>query len=273
MKEKIIAVQKYREMLLADKYRPGYHFAIPGDLGQPGDSNGAFYADGRYHLMYLYKNSETNGYHWGHISSTDLLHWRSHPDALTVYEGDNGCFSGGAFVDDDGTAYLTFWKFAAVDPEKDRSGIAIAFSKPPYDNWERIEPIAVNSAEWGILELEKDGKQIHIGSADPSNIWKMNGKYYLQAGNLCVLNKYGREETSPEEYKGGWTDLFCSEDMKKWKYVHRFYENTLEGCSGYDLPDATEDDMCPSFLPLFDSESGGNKTDKWLQLFLSLIHI
>ena len=49
-------VKNYREKMLSDPYRPGYHFAIPEGDGRPGDSNGAFFADGRYHQMYLYKN-------------------------------------------------------------------------------------------------------------------------------------------------------------------------------------------------------------------------
>ena len=222
-------VKNYREKMLSDPYRPGYHFAIPEGDGRPGDSNGAFFADGRYHLMYLYKNDETNGFHWGHISSLDLLHWRAHPDALTVHEGDGGCFSGGAFVDDDGTAYLTFWKFAALDPEKDKSGIAMAYARPPYEKWERMEPIAINATEWGMTDMVIDGQVEHICNADPSNIWKIGDTYYMQTGNLCILNKYGREEDSPEKYQGDWTDLFRSRDLKSWEYVHRFYKNTHAG--------------------------------------------
>ena len=74
--------REYRELMLSDPYRPAYHFAIPDDDGRPGDPNGAFYADGRYHLMYLYRRRSTNAFHWGHISSRDLLHWRAHPDAI-----------------------------------------------------------------------------------------------------------------------------------------------------------------------------------------------
>ena len=46
MKSEILLTRKYRERLLADPYRPMYHFAICDDVGFPGDSNGAFYADG-----------------------------------------------------------------------------------------------------------------------------------------------------------------------------------------------------------------------------------
>lgn len=266
MKEESVIVKKYREKMLADPYRPGYHFAIPDSDGRPGDSNGAFFADGRYHLMYLYKYPETTGYHWGHMSSIDLVHWRHHPDALTVEDGDNGCFSGGAFVDEDGTAYLTFWKFPAVDETKDHSGIAMACSRPPYDVWERMYPIAIDATEWGVLDMEKNGQVQHLGCADPSNIWKVGDTYYMQTGNLCVLNKYGREADSSPYYQGGWTELFRSKDLKTWEYVHRFYENTV---TGVDWPDATEDDMCPSFLPLYDAKENGAFSGKYLQIFIS----
>ena len=168
MKDMSVIARKYREALINDPYRPLYHFAIPDGDGNPGDSNGAFYADGRYHLMYLYRNHDTEAFHWGHISSHDLLHWKHHPDALTLENGDEGCFSGGGFVDDDGTAYITFWKFAAKDGS-DNGGIDIAFSKPPYDVWERIRPIAINGSAkvWGTMDI--DGEE--ISCAEPSNIW------------------------------------------------------------------------------------------------------
>ena len=58
--------------------------------------------------MYLYER-EGSGFSWGHVSSTDLLHWRHHKDALGPGDGDEGVFSGGAFVDENGTAILSYW--------------------------------------------------------------------------------------------------------------------------------------------------------------------
>jgi len=266
---RIINTRTYREQMLADPHRPTWHFAIPDDNGIPGDTNGAFFADGRYHLMYLYRNSATNGFHWGHISSIDLLHWRHHPDAIGVEADDDGCNSGGAFVDDDGTAYLTFWKFVSRSG-RDHGGIAMACARPPYNVWERMKPIAIEGDKpWGVKDLEVDGKIEHIGCADPSNIWKYNGMYYMQTGNLCVLSKYGRAEDADPHYRGDWVDLFRSKDLKTWEYVHRFYENPyrVNAVNENDWPDRSEDDMCPSFLPLFDRS--GNPTGKWLQLFIS----
>ena len=269
MKAEILLTRQYRERLLKDAYRPAFHFAIPDDLGIPGDSNGAFFADGVYHLMYLYKNSETDAFHWGHMSSLDLLHWRHHPDALTGFEGDRGCFSGGGFVDDDGTAYISFWKFGAIDKNKDKGGIAIAYARPPYDVWQRMEKIAIESAPdmWGVTNVEVNGETVHVGSADPSNIWKANGKYYIQTGNKPILDRFGRGAKAEAKYMGDWTDLFRSDDLKNWEYVGRFYDNPQMGVN--DWPDATEDDMCPSFLPLYDAEENGKPTGKYLQLFIS----
>ena len=261
-----VSARLYREALLHDPNRPLYHFAIADGDGMPGDSNGAFFADGRYHLMYLYRSHADDTFNWGHISSRDLLHWRHHPDALRGEKGDEGAFSGGAFVDEDGAAYLTFWKFAARDGS-DNSAIAIARSRPPYDTWERLYPLAVPAAEWGIASVNVDGQDVPVCCADPSNIWKKDGWYYMQTGNLCVLNKYGREENAPREYQGDWTDLFKSRDLIHWRYVHRFYHNPRMGAD--DWPDRTEDDMCPSFLPLYDQKSGGKPTGKYLQLFIA----
>ena len=85
----IKSARTFRERLLSDPYRPGYHFVVPEDWGVPGDPNGAFYANGRYHLMYLYHH-EGSGFSYGHVSSNDLLHWRHHADAIGPGDGDNG---------------------------------------------------------------------------------------------------------------------------------------------------------------------------------------
>ena len=130
-----------REKLLEDPYRPRYHFCVPEDNGMPGDPNGCFYARGRYHLMYLYNRSGV-GFCWGHLSSHDLVHWRHHPDAIGPGDGDEGCFSGGGFVDDDGTAYLTYWmlwgdKGIGIAQSNDRDVRSSGRSRPPIPSSSR----------------------------------------------------------------------------------------------------------------------------------------
>ena len=90
--EVVRSARLLRERFLADPYRPTYHFCAPEDMGMPGDPNGAFCHNGRYHLMYLY-NRNGSGFCWGHISSSDLVHWRHHPDGIGPGQGDEGCKS------------------------------------------------------------------------------------------------------------------------------------------------------------------------------------
>ncbi len=249
----------FREKLLEDPYRPGYHFCVPEDNGRPGDSNGCFYANGRYHLMYLYAR-QGSGFCWGHISSKDLVHWRHHPDAIGPGNGDEGCFSGGGFLDDDGTAYLSYWMLWGD------KGIGIAKSSDRhYDRWQKLDanPV-IKSSEWGITETkDQTGNPLIYGSADPTNLWKKDGKYYILTGNLLVLNKYGRKPDSAEHFRGDHLYLLESEDLAHWTYKGEFYERNPE------WTDASEDNMCPSFLPLPGSPDGGPPSGKHLLLFIS----
>lgn len=64
-------------------------------------------------------------------------------------------------------------------------------------------------------------------------------------------------------YQGDWLDLFMSEDLEHWSYLHRFYE------SNRDWTSKTEDNMCPSFLPLPSGPDGGPSRGKHLLLFIS----
>lgn len=257
--EVVRSARLLREKFLDDPYRPGYHFCVPEDMGMPGDPNGAFYHDGRYHLMYLYNRTGT-GFCWGHISSKDLVHWRHHPDAIGPGHGDEGCFSGGGFVDDDGTAYLSYWMLWGD------KGIGIAKSDDAgFDEWTKsVANPVIRSSEWGVTEAkDANGKTFYYGSADPSNIWKKDGRYYMLTGNLLVLNKIGREPESPLSEQGDRLYLFVSDDLKSWNYERVFYERKAE------WTDRSEDNMCPSFLPLPSTADGGPVSDKHLLLFIS----
>jgi beta-fructofuranosidase len=253
------STRAFRERLLRDPFRPAFHFCVPEDRGSPGDPNGAFYHDGRYHLMYLY-NRTGSGFSWGHVSSKDLLNWRHHPDAIGVGDGDAGCFSGGAFVDSDGKAVLSYWGLWGA------RGICLAQSTDKhFDHWVKFKsnPV-IKSTEWGITAAkDKNGKESLYGSADPSNIWKKDGRYYMLTGNLLVLNKIGRKPDAPANEQGDRVYLFRSDDLEHWEYLHPFYESDRR------WTDRSEDNMCPSFLPLPSRPEGGAPSGKYLMLFIS----
>ncbi|MBI2505711.1 MAG: glycoside hydrolase family 32 protein [Candidatus Latescibacteria bacterium] len=188
------------------------------------------------------------------------MHWRHHPDAIGPGGADEGCFSGGALVDEDGTATLSYWMLWGS------RGIGLAQSRgPEYDTWTKLEanPV-IKSSEWGVTELEDaQGKPFYVGSADPSNIWKEDGRYYMLTGNLSVLDKLGRVPEAPEAEQGDRLYLFVSDDLRQWQYLHVFYQRRPE------WTERSEDNMCPSFLPLPSSPEGGPPSGKHLLLFIS----
>ena len=88
----------------------------PHSLGrvQMNDPNGPFYCAGRYHVFYQHipEGCEWDfGIVWGHAISTDLVHWEHLPNALKPSPGGldaDGCFSGCAIVDTDGTPTILY---------------------------------------------------------------------------------------------------------------------------------------------------------------------
>ncbi len=87
----------------AEPYRPVYHHTPP--YGWMNDANGLFYKDGVYHLYYQYNPYACvwGNMHWGHSTSTDLVHWEHQPVAL-YRDGYGHIFSGSSVVDFDNTA-------------------------------------------------------------------------------------------------------------------------------------------------------------------------
>lgn len=86
-----------------DRHRPVYHFTAPA--GWLNDPNGLTQRHGEYHLFYQFNPSAPvhDRIHWGHAVSTDLVHWRDLPIALTPSEGADvdGCWSGVLVYDGD----------------------------------------------------------------------------------------------------------------------------------------------------------------------------
>jgi len=138
-----------------------------------------------------------------------------------------------------------------------------------FERWTKFgENPVVGSTHWGwTLSHDADGREVRYASADPSNIWKKDGKYYMVAGNLCLLNDNGRKPDSPEAMKGDCVYLFESSDLKSWTYRHPFYQRRVSETRSSGWTDPDEDNMCPSFLPLPDAH--GAPSGKHLLLFIS----
>ncbi|MEU5715893.1 glycoside hydrolase family 32 protein [Streptomyces sp. NPDC020403] len=87
---------------------PGPHFPALHPRPAKGwvnDPNGMVFHDGRYHVFFQYNphDARHRDMHWGHLVSTDLLHWQELPLALAPTPGGvdaDGVWSGNALSHD-----------------------------------------------------------------------------------------------------------------------------------------------------------------------------
>lgn len=93
-----------------DPHRPRYHFVAPA--GWLNDPNGLCRWGDTYHLFYQHFPTAPihRDMHWGHATSSDLVHWRHEPVALAPGEDgpdSGGCWSG-VLVNDNGTPTIVY---------------------------------------------------------------------------------------------------------------------------------------------------------------------
>lgn len=147
---------------------PNAAFHFRPEAGVLGDTI-PYYWNGVYHVFYL------KGANWGHISSTDLIHWRQLPDAIekgaesAAPDGEN-CWTG-SIVEDGGTFHLFYTGKNSQDPKGEQkvmhatSKDLIAWRKRPDDTFYADGTIYWNKTINGAI----DDKQIyhHQAFRDP----------------------------------------------------------------------------------------------------------
>ena len=190
-------VRAHRERLLSDPWRPGYHFVIPEGVAIPFDPNGAIYWKGRYHLFYIFQDKRTGkkSDHWGHVSSTDLFHWRHHPTGLL-----EGMYSGNCFVNEHGVPTMCYHQV------NEGNALAIALDDE-LNEWQKLESNP-------ITPITEVGDEHHgrFRSWDPFG-WYDGSHYYAIFGG---------------EHPG----IATSESLQgKWRYVGDLFAHGLEGVS------------------------------------------
>ncbi len=158
----ISASRHVREQLLADPYRAAYHFVIPEGQAMPFDPNGAIYWKGRYHLFYIFQDER--GHNWGHVSSTDLFHWRHHPTGLI-----SGMFSGNCFINKEGRPTMCYHQVGQGN------AMAVAVDDE-LNQWRKLDSNP-------ITPKTQPGDPFHdkYRSWDPFG-WVENGNYYAIFG-------------------------------------------------------------------------------------------
>ena len=184
-----------RERILSDPARPGYHFANPEGVAMPFDPNGAIYWKGRYHLFYIFQDSRSGhrADHWGHVSSTDLFHWRHHATGLL-----DGMYSGNCFINADGVPTICYHQ------KGEGNAMAVALDDD-LNAWQKLEVITPTTREG-------DAHHDRYRSWDPFG-WHEGDSYYAIFGGK-----------RPGVAKSSALD-------GEWRYVGDLFAHGVEGVS------------------------------------------
>ncbi len=186
----------------AEARRPLIHFTAR--RGWLNDPNGMVYYAGEYHLFFQHNPYGTawGNMHWGHAVSTDLVHWRELPLALSPKKWDDFAFSGSAVVD---TANTSGFGTAAAPP------LVTAFTST--GRGECITYSIDRGRTW--VEYDRNPVVKHAGR-DPKLVWHAPTKRWVMA---VYDEKAGGQD------KG--VSFYTSPDLKAWAFASRtgdFYE-------------------------------------------------
>ena len=203
------------DMTNKEKFRPVYHHTPA--YGWMNDPNGMFYKDGVYHLYFQWNpyGSVWGNLHWGHSTSTDLMHWKFEGCAI-VPDAWGAIFSGSCVVDHENTAgfgkeaVVAFYTSAKSTPWGDIQMQSMAYSLDNGKTFTKYEgnPILTSS--------EKDFR-------DPKVFWYAPGKHWVMM--LAV---------------GQHMEIYSSVNLKEWKKESEF--GAMQGAHGgvWECPDLVE---------------------------------
>ena len=203
------------DMANKESFRPVYHHTPA--YGWMNDPNGMFYKDGVYHLYFQYNpyGSVWGNMHWGHSTSTDLMHWKFEGCAI-VPDAWGSIFSGSCVVDHENTAgfgkeaVVAFYTSAKSTPWGDIQMQSMAYSLDNGKTFTKYEgnPILTSS--------EKDFR-------DPKVFWYAPGKHWVMI--LAV---------------GQHMEIYSSVNLKEWKKESEF--GAMQGAHGgvWECPDLVE---------------------------------
>lgn len=203
------------DMTNKEMFRPVYHHTPV--YGWMNDPNGMFYKDGVYHLYFQYNpyGSVWGNMHWGHSTSTDLMHWNFEGCAI-VPDAWGAIFSGSCVVDHNNTAgfgkgaVVAFYTSAKATPWGDIQMQSMAYSLDNGKTFTKYEgnPILTSS--------EKDFR-------DPKVFWYAPDKHWVMM--LAV---------------GQHMEIYSSVNLKEWKKESEF--GAMQGAHGgvWECPDLVE---------------------------------
>ena len=216
--------QKYLPHLSKDD-QPKFH--VTGGIGWINDPNGFSVYKGECHLFYQYYpyDNKWGPMHWGHVKSTDFLHWDRLPCALAPGESydKDGCFSGSAIELPDGRHLLMYTGNRNI---RRKSGIVEGYQTQCIAIGDGIDYVKYrNNPVLDEQDLPEGGSIFDF--RDPK-IWCEDGTFYAVVGNRSAD-------------KSGQILLFESPDGLHWKFA-----SILASCHN-QFGKMWE---CPDFFPL-----------------------
>ncbi len=219
--------------LAHDADRPEYHFIASRNWMN--DPNGPIFWKGKYHLFYQWAPDSAAGGppNWGHAISSDMVHWRHLPIALTPTPGAadrDGCWTGSAVVRDGvPTAIYTGVIHQPEERGTDREWRQAQMLATAEDegllHWKKVAEPVVAAPPTGMMAT---------GFRDPCP-WRESDGWYLVVG-------------SGERDKGGCVLLYRSQDLRNWEYLHPLVHGQATGNASPDSVDRGDMWECPDFF-------------------------
>jgi beta-fructofuranosidase len=208
--------------LASDPLRPQYHL-LP-QANYLGDPNGPIFVNGEYHLFHQYIETPAGRgpRQWAHAVSSDMLHWRHLPIALSPSpDGPDraGVMTGCVIMNGDvATAFYT-----SAGPEMQ----CMATSRDGLRTWrKRPEP---------VIKAPPEGMKV-TGFRDPV-VWREGSGWKMTVG-------------SGEAAVGPAVLLYRSNDLENWTYMGPLYQPHV---TPFATPIGVADGMmweCPDFFEL-----------------------
>jgi beta-fructofuranosidase len=165
------------------------------------DPNGLIQWGGKYHLFYQHNPTSAiwGDMHWGHATSTDLIHWTDLPIAIAPTPGtydETGIFSGCA-VNNAGVPTIIYTSTRGVHNEIQTQSLAT--SVDGLVTWEKHPDNPV------IRDVPPESGQTR-DFRDPF-VWKEDAAWYMVLGSRI-------------QDVGGTVFLYRSPNLIDWEYLH-----------------------------------------------------
>ncbi|MFF3911518.1 GH32 C-terminal domain-containing protein [Streptomyces sp. NPDC001848] len=214
----------------SETYRPQFHFTP--DKNWMNDPNGLVHYKGEYHLFFQYNpNGNTWGdMSWGHAVSTDLVHWKQLPLALS-YDDKEMVFSGSAVVD---------WHNTSGFGTPTNPPMVAIYTSYLKNTGRQAQSLAYSTDRGRTWTKYQGNPVLDIGSTDfrdPKVQWYAPTKSWLMTVSLSAEHK---------------VRFYSSRNLKDWTPLSEFGP---AGATGGVWE-------CPDLFPL--AVDGDKKNIKWV---------